>query len=88
VADDRITVRLPGGLRDQMRAARGDSNEGEFVVRAFLAALEPDGFADPDAVPAAPRSPSASLPVTADMNAGPPIGWKTLLAPAGGPGLK
>lgn len=45
-ADDRITIRLPAGLRERIRQARGDLAESEFVVTAITALLDDVGPGD------------------------------------------
>lgn len=67
VADDRISVRLPDGMREAMRGARGETAEAEYVVQALRAALgtmaEPGGWH-------APGAGAVSLPVTHEVPPG------------------
>lgn len=58
-ADDRITIRLPAGMRERIRQARGDLAESEFVVTAITSLLEDAG---PDDFPSSPPGPVAARP--------------------------
>jgi hypothetical protein len=64
-ADDRISVRLPDGMRETMRQARGEVSESEFVTAAITAALDdagPDQLVDIGLMP--------GLPVTSEIQPG------------------